>query len=98
MVVDITSRKEAERSLKTLSGRLIEAQEQERRRIARDLHDDINQRAGDSEYRIPAISRRPAARPAALRKRIEELGARASKSPLKFLHSPRNCTLPNWNC
>ena len=28
----------------TISGRLIEAQEQERSRLARELHDDINQR------------------------------------------------------
>lgn len=44
MVADITLRKEAEHSLATLGGRLIEAQEQERRRIARELHDDISQR------------------------------------------------------
>jgi PAS domain S-box-containing protein len=44
MVSNVTSRKEVERALATVSGKLIEAQERERRRIARDLHDDINQR------------------------------------------------------
>jgi PAS domain S-box-containing protein len=44
MVSNVTSRKEVERALATVSGKLIEAQEQERRRIARDLHEDINQR------------------------------------------------------
>ena len=44
MVANVTPRKEAERALATVRGKLIEAQEQERRRIARDLHDDINQR------------------------------------------------------
>ena len=42
--VDITERKLSELSLHELTGRLIDAQEEERSRIARDLHDDINQR------------------------------------------------------
>jgi len=42
--VDITERKLSEISLHELTGRLIDAQEEERSRIARDLHDDINQR------------------------------------------------------
>jgi len=42
--VDVTERKEAEELLSTLSQRLIEAQEQERSHLARELHDDINQR------------------------------------------------------
>jgi len=41
---DITERKQAEEALAGVSRRLIEAQEQERTRIARELHDDINQR------------------------------------------------------
>src|SRR5208282_5489724 len=42
--VDITQRKLAEAALASVSRRLIEAQEQERTRIARELHDDIGQR------------------------------------------------------
>jgi PAS domain S-box-containing protein len=42
--VDITERKSSEESLKALAGRLIHAQEEERTRIARDLHDDFSQR------------------------------------------------------
>jgi PAS domain S-box-containing protein len=41
---DITERKNAEAALATLGRKLIEAQEQERARIARDLHDNVNQR------------------------------------------------------
>jgi signal transduction histidine kinase len=43
-MVDVTALKEAEGRLRILGGRLIEAQELERSRIARELHDDINQR------------------------------------------------------
>ncbi len=42
--VDITDRKRAEIALRELSGRLIHAQEEERGRIARELHDDVSQR------------------------------------------------------
>jgi PAS domain S-box-containing protein len=42
--VDITERKSSEESLQTLSGRLIRAHEEERSRIARELHDDFSQR------------------------------------------------------
>jgi PAS domain S-box-containing protein len=44
MVADITRRKLGEEALSGMSRRLIEAQEAERARIARDLHDDIGQR------------------------------------------------------
>jgi signal transduction histidine kinase len=42
--VDISDQKEAAASLVELGGRLIQAEEVERARIARELHDDINQR------------------------------------------------------
>jgi len=43
-VQDITERKSAEAALANVSRKLIEAQEQERTRIGRDLHDDVGQR------------------------------------------------------
>jgi PAS domain S-box-containing protein len=42
--IDITDRVEAEQAAREVSGKLINAQEDERRRIARELHDDLNQR------------------------------------------------------
>jgi signal transduction histidine kinase len=42
--IDVTERKLAEEALSTVSQKLIEAQEEERTRIARELHDEINQR------------------------------------------------------
>ncbi len=42
--INIAERKRVEQALKTMRARLIEAREEECRRIARELHDDINQR------------------------------------------------------
>ena len=42
--IDVTERKMAEEALASLSGRLIDAQEGERKRIAREIHDDYTQR------------------------------------------------------
>ena len=41
---DITERRENEEEVRTLGTRLIEAQERERKRIARELHDDVCQK------------------------------------------------------
>ena len=54
---DITDRKRAEEADRSLSGKLIEAQEQERARIARDLHDDINQHIASASIDVSAIRR-----------------------------------------
>jgi PAS domain S-box-containing protein len=43
LVEDITERKQAEEALRQLSGRLLQAQDEERRRLARELHDGTAQ-------------------------------------------------------
>lgn len=79
MVVDITSRKETENALKALGGRLIEAQEQERRRIARDLHDDINQRLAILNIELHRLADDLPDSRETLRQTVENLSARVSR-------------------
>jgi len=45
------------REVHDLAGRLFEAQEQERSRIARDLHDDVNQRLASASIALSSIRR-----------------------------------------
>jgi PAS domain S-box-containing protein len=79
MVVDITERKQAEDALKALSGRLIEAQEQERRRIARDLHDGINQQLAILNIELQQLAEKPPESREQLRQKVRELEAKASE-------------------
>jgi PAS domain S-box-containing protein len=52
---DITERKRAERALEDLAGRLIHAQEEERSRIGRELHDHISQTLGVLSIKIDQL-------------------------------------------
>ncbi len=55
--LDITELKQAEERLKNLSRRIFTAQEDERRRIARDLHDSVNQLLSSIRFRIQAVEK-----------------------------------------
>jgi signal transduction histidine kinase len=54
---DITRRRTAEEELRNLGGRLISAQEEERSRIARELHDDLNQRMAILAIELDSLQR-----------------------------------------
>jgi len=53
---DLTEQGRAEKALSSVSRRLIHAQEEERARIARDLHDDIGQRLALLSVELTALS------------------------------------------
>jgi PAS domain S-box-containing protein len=67
--MDVTEQKVAEEALATVSQRLIEAQEKERKRIARELHDDISQRLALLAIRLDRLGQDL---PAAIRQEILE--------------------------
>jgi PAS domain S-box-containing protein len=54
--VDCTDRKAAEEALATLERKIIQAQEDERSRVARELHDDINQRIAVLTWEMRAFA------------------------------------------
>jgi PAS domain S-box-containing protein len=54
---------EKRKELESLTGKLIEAQEEERRRIARELHDDFNQRLASLSVELESMERAPIAPP-----------------------------------
>jgi PAS domain S-box-containing protein len=95
MVANVTPRKDAERALATVRGKLIEAQEQERRRIARDLHDDINQRLTLLSIELQRLADSTPDTQTELRQRLQELCQQASEissdvsALTRELHSPK---------
>src|SRR3984957_626030 len=93
-VEDITGRKLTDAALASVSRRLIEAQEQERSRIARELHDDISQRLAilaiklTQLQQIPPNSSELASRIGELQKQTSEIAADI-QSLSHELHSSR---------
>ena len=72
--IDTTDQKLAQQALEKVSGQLIEAQEQERSRIARDLHDDICQRLALLSMEIDQANRASHGSVAATKSDLENIG------------------------
>ena len=77
-VLDVTKRKEAEEVLSSVSRKLIEAQEQERARIARELHDDIGQRLALLAVELDQVQQIDPALPPEVLSQIRELQKRTT--------------------
>lgn len=58
-MIDISERKRAEDALKYLGSRLIVAQEEERKRVARELHDDLSQRLAVLSIELEQLCQKP---------------------------------------
>lgn len=71
--VDITDRKLSQAALEELSGRLITAQEEERTRIARELHDDFTQRLALQGIGLTQVWKRMAESETEGRAKIQDL-------------------------
>ena len=68
--IDITESRQTEAALRELGGRFISAQEEERSRIARELHDDLNQRMALLSIQLEQIGQGTNGN---LRRRVETL-------------------------
>jgi len=77
-MIDISERKRAEEALKDLGGRLIAAQEDERRRVARELHDDFNQRLAVLSIELDQLGQK-IQKPLGLRQDVQRLQAQAQE-------------------
>src|SRR5215213_8231132 len=71
-MIDISERKRGEQALKDVAGRLIAAQEEERRRVARELHDDCNQRMALPSIELDQLGEK-IEKPLELRKTVQSI-------------------------
>jgi signal transduction histidine kinase len=71
--------RKAEAVIRGLGGKLIAAQEEERTRIARELHDDINQQLAFLSVSLDELRQDPPNTTAALEGRLERIGTHASE-------------------
>jgi len=92
---DITERKLAEEALAGLSRKVVEIQEEERTRIARDLHDDISQRLAMVTLEIEELRKSPPVSAAELVRQLTSVSERITEVSMGVqsishqLHSPQ---------
>lgn len=70
--------------LRALAGRLLTAQEEDRRRISRDLHDDINQRLAMLTMDLRQIEKSPPGDAETLRSTIRSMSSRLTKAIMQM--------------
>jgi PAS domain S-box-containing protein len=78
-MIDITERRQMEEALRDLSGRLINAQEEERKRVARELHDDLNQRMALLSIELEQLGQTIPQNQSNIRSRIRDLRTKAQE-------------------
>jgi PAS domain S-box-containing protein len=78
VTVDVSDVKRAQFQLEQLAKRLMEAQEEERKRISRELHDDIGQRVALLAIELDIV-RQQLADESELKERVEQLQASTSE-------------------
>ena len=79
MVADVTDQKLAEEAVSDMTRKLVEAQEQERTRIARELHDDIGQRLAILEIGLVQLQQNRPDLPSEVVNRMHDLQQQSSQ-------------------
>jgi signal transduction histidine kinase len=74
LLIEARKRRASEKILKELSGRLIHAAEEERQRLARELHDDFAQRLSVLSIGLDTLHEESSADGTSLHQRLQELG------------------------
>jgi two-component system, NarL family, sensor histidine kinase NreB len=91
VIRDLTARKRIEAGLRQLSGSIIEAQELERQRVARELHDSVNQVIASAKMRLRKVGESALLNPATRERlmRCEELLLQALEENRRIAHNLR---------
>jgi PAS domain S-box-containing protein len=84
--IDITERKAAEQALMDLSGQLIHAREDECARIARELHDNLNQSVAIISLELDQLGQNPPQSQAKLRESVQKLMRQAADLAKEIHH------------
>jgi PAS domain S-box-containing protein len=71
--IDIEERRAAEAAVLEISGRLITAQEEERARIARELHDNLSQRMAMLEIGLEQLKEKPSESQQTIKKHLNDI-------------------------
>ena len=77
--LDITSRKQAEEAARDLSGRLIQAQEEQQMQLARDLHDDLSLSLALLSIELDMFGKSQPAEPGQITERMREFSAQVER-------------------
>lgn len=89
MVLDVTSKKQVELELANLSARFVTAQEEERTRIARELHDDLSQRLALVAVALENLGEHPPKAKAELTAALHNMWYRISEISADIHHLSR---------
>jgi signal transduction histidine kinase len=97
VVFDLTERKDVEQRCSDVSGRLINAQEEERTRVARELHDDLSQRFALLSNELELVRRRIPENPTEASERLGEVQRSLSEVGDSFTPFRTACIRQSWS-
>ena len=92
--VDVTERKMIEEAWASLSGRLIDAQEEERKRIAREIHDDYTQQLAVVLIDLEGLAEEVGDFPVGAGQQFHKFGIRSASSAQISILCLTGCILP----